>query len=199
MACLGSIAKYFAVLLYFGREIYHQAPPIPEFVQTPAGDVLYTRADIERGQNIWQSTGGMQQGSVWGHGAYLAPDWSADWLHREAEALLALITKGDAKVADISSEQLMELRKVILRTEMRENTYNSSTGIVTISLERAQAVRTVADHYKGLFQASNESFLQLRRDYAFPLHSALDAQDAHALSAFFFLDRVECGNQSYRR
>jgi nitric oxide reductase large subunit len=31
------------------------------------------------------------QGSIWGHGGYLAPDWSADWLHREALSLLNII------------------------------------------------------------------------------------------------------------
>jgi nitric oxide reductase subunit B len=46
--------------------------------------VIYSKQDIEDGQNIWQTIGGMQQGSIWGHGSYLAPDWSADWLHREA-------------------------------------------------------------------------------------------------------------------
>ncbi len=48
------------------------------------GTVLMTRADILDGQEVWQSTGGQQMGSIWGHGAYQAPDWSADWLHREA-------------------------------------------------------------------------------------------------------------------
>ena len=53
---------------------------------------MYSRADVQRGQTVWQSTGGMQQGSVWGHGGYLAPDWTADWLQREAQGLLARIT-----------------------------------------------------------------------------------------------------------
>ena len=62
-------------------------PPIPGAVRTASGQILYTSADIQRGQNVWQSMGGMQQGSIWGHGSYVAPDWSADWLHREAVAL----------------------------------------------------------------------------------------------------------------
>src|SRR3546814_2736698 len=49
-----------------------------------------TRDDIMAGQAAWQSTGGMQLGSIWGHGAYQAPDWSADWLHRELVAWLGL-------------------------------------------------------------------------------------------------------------
>jgi nitric oxide reductase subunit B len=82
------IVASFAVLGYFGREIYRQAPPIPERVVTPDGAVLFTDQDIKDGQNVWQSLGGQEVGSIWGHGAYVAPDWSADWLHREATWLL---------------------------------------------------------------------------------------------------------------
>ena len=78
----------FAVLVYFGREIYRQAPPVPQRVVTTAGAVLFTGDDILNGQNVWQSLGGQEVGSIWGHGAYVAPDWSADWLHREATWLL---------------------------------------------------------------------------------------------------------------
>src|SRR3982750_3247398 len=78
----------FGALLFFGFQIYQSKPPIPAAVRTASGQVLYTSSDIQRGQNVWQSLGGMQQGSIWGHGSYVAPDWSADWLHREALALL---------------------------------------------------------------------------------------------------------------
>jgi nitric oxide reductase subunit B len=57
-------------------------------VVTEGGALLMTRDDILRGQQVWQSMGGQQVGSIWGHGAYQAPDWSADWLHREAVTLL---------------------------------------------------------------------------------------------------------------
>src|SRR3954454_15721471 len=87
----------FGALLFFGAQIYHSKPPIPGLVRTASGQVLYTRADIERGQNVWQSMGGMQQGSIWGHGSYVAPDWSADWLHREAATLRDSIAGTDPK------------------------------------------------------------------------------------------------------
>jgi nitric oxide reductase subunit B len=73
----------FAVLGYYGGEIYQAKPPIPRRVVTTAGDVLFTEKDILEGQNVWQSMGGQEIGTVWGHGAYTAPDWTADWLHRE--------------------------------------------------------------------------------------------------------------------
>ncbi len=170
----------------FSGQIYLKAPPIPESIATAAGVIVYTRDDIERGQNIWQSLGGMQQGSIWGHGGYLAPDWSADWLHREAIALLALIQKDAITSASISDKQRLEMYKVTLREEIRENTYDPDTGVVTISPNRAQAIKLVAKHYINMFTASDKSSLKLRKDYAFPLNSVLNGQDAQKLTAFFF-------------
>src|SRR4249920_3755156 len=82
------IGLSFLVLGYYGSEIYRKAPPIPKRVVTAEGQVLFTAQEIKDGQNVWQSIGGQQVGSIWGHGAYVAPDWSAVWLHREAVWLL---------------------------------------------------------------------------------------------------------------
>jgi nitric oxide reductase subunit B len=98
------MAVMFSTLLTLGWEIYQKAPPIPEKVSSQSGQVIYTRENIMTGQQVWQSTGGMQQGSIWGHGGYLAPDWSADWLHREATALLAIIGS-DGRFANEPAEQ----------------------------------------------------------------------------------------------
>ncbi len=76
----------FGLLLWMGREIYHQAPPVPLQVVTTEGQVVYTADDFTSGRQVWQSIGGMQLGSIWGHGALVAPDWSADWMHREGES-----------------------------------------------------------------------------------------------------------------
>jgi nitric oxide reductase subunit B len=76
----------FGALGYLGWQIYRPRR------RSQAGrhdrrEVLYTGAQIRLGQQAWMSAGGQQLGTVWGHGAYVAPDWSADWLHREAETL----------------------------------------------------------------------------------------------------------------
>jgi nitric oxide reductase subunit B len=78
----------FSGLIYLGSEIYHVAPPIPERVVTEGGRVVTTGQEIKDGMNVWQSLGGQQLGTIWGHGSYVAPDWSADWLHREAVYIL---------------------------------------------------------------------------------------------------------------
>ena len=176
-----------ATLLYYGREIYQMAPPIPEAVQTESGATLFTRSDIERGQNVWQSLGGMQQGSIWGHGSYLAPDWSADWLHREATALLEEMARRQYG-ADYAS--LNDLSKAFARAElsieMRRNTYDPASGLIFVSTPRAKAIAVVDAHYRDLFQARNAEGLRLREQYAFPVQAWLTDENAKALNAFFF-------------
>ena len=73
----------FAVLGGVGRQMISQAPPLAD-VYTTDGQLLFTGSSITDGQGVWQSIGGQEIGTVWGHGAYVAPDWSADWLHRES-------------------------------------------------------------------------------------------------------------------
>jgi nitric oxide reductase subunit B len=76
----------FAVLGGFGYKAIQNAPPIPQQVVTKSGRVIIDRDQIQNGQGVGQSLGGQQIGSIWGHGAYVAPDWSADYLHRESIA-----------------------------------------------------------------------------------------------------------------
>ena len=78
----------FIVLGWIGTRIYQEMPPLPDRVVTTTGDVVIDTGEIQAGQNVWQSLGGMEVGSIWGHGSYVAPDWTADWLHREATFIL---------------------------------------------------------------------------------------------------------------
>src|SRR5215472_3230186 len=82
----------FAVLGWLGREIYLAAPPIPRLVRSIDGSTLFTGDQVRLGQQAWLKAGGQQLGTVWGHGSYVAPDWSADWLHREAVALRDILS-----------------------------------------------------------------------------------------------------------
>ena len=83
-----STTVMFSVLLFFGGRIYLEAPPRPAAVVSESGATLFTGDDIQSGMDTWRRLGGMQLGSIWGHGSYLAPDWTADQLHREALAML---------------------------------------------------------------------------------------------------------------
>src|SRR3546814_13115174 len=75
----------FGIMLWIGKDIYQTAPPMPEQVVTRSGQAVYTRDDIAVGRSVWQSIGGQQNGSIWGHGALIAPAWSAEWPHSTEE------------------------------------------------------------------------------------------------------------------
>lgn len=175
----------FGALGYLGYQIYLTAPPIPKTVATTDGQVLFTGEQIQRGQQVWLAAGGQQQGSVWGHGAYVAPDWSADWLHREAVILKNLRTKA---IADDPKAMTASERGAVeggLKAEMRRNTYDAATGAVTVSPMRAQAIREVADHYSALF-GDDQSLAGLREQYAMTDGTVPSKADREALTAFFF-------------
>ncbi|MGV8137900.1 MAG: nitric-oxide reductase large subunit [Mangrovibacterium sp.] len=176
----------FGILGYFGREIYRKAPPIPEKVITSDGSVLMTGSDIRDGQNVWQSIGGQEVGSIWGHGAYLAPDWSADWLHREAVFILDEWAQKDysMKYDDLDKEKQAMLQQR-LKQEMRTNTYDQATNMITVSSVRAKAFQEISKHYAGLFM-DDASRADLREAYSIPENSIKDAGRMAQMNAFFF-------------
>ena len=180
------IGGSFAVLGHYGREIYREAPPTPARVVTTDGKVLFTGQDIRDGQNVWQSIGGQEVGTVWGHGAYVAPDWSADWLHRELTWILDHWANAEAgtRYAQLSAEQQAML-KARLKKEIRTNTYNPATGDLAVSPLRAEAMATVAAHYTALF-GSDPSLDKLRNAYAIPANSIKAPERQRLMNAFFF-------------
>jgi nitric oxide reductase subunit B len=182
----------FSVLGFFGHEIYRQKPPIPEKVISESGIVLFTSQEIKDGQNVWQSIGGQEVGTVWGHGAYVAPDWSADWAHKEA---LFLLEKWSRKDFNQSFEKLNEeqqaMLKVRLRKSLRPNTYNEKTGILTVSDDIGEAIISNSNQYKGLFM--NDPLLDKERTaYAIPENSVESPERMHLLNAFFFWAAWAC-------
>jgi nitric oxide reductase subunit B len=176
----------FSVLLWVGKEVHQQAPPLPDAVVTSSGATLYTRADIDQGREVWQSIGGQQLGSIWGHGALVAPDWSADWLHREADAMLELLARdeGAPSFASLDVERQAAL-KARVQAEERRNTYDASTGTITVSPLRAQAMEVVARHYDSLF-SNDPATHALRVTYAMRENTIAEMEHRRAVTAFFW-------------
>ena len=183
----------FAVLGHYGREIYRQAPPTPVRVLTTEGKVLFTGQDIKDGQNVWQSMGGQEVGTVWGHGAYVAPDWSADWLHRELTWMLG--QWAGQPFAQLDVEQQAQL-KARLKKEIRTNTYNPVTGDLVVSPLRAAAIAAVGQHYAALF-GDDPSLAKLRNAYAIPALSIKTAERQRLLNAFFFWTAWACATERF--
>ncbi|MGE5589501.1 MAG: nitric-oxide reductase large subunit [Bacillota bacterium] len=182
----------FGVLIYYGREIYSQAPPVPRRVVTTEGKVLFTGDDIRNGQNVWQSMGGQEVGTVWGHGAYVAPDWSADWLHRELTYILDRWAQDEkGKPYDALSEEDKAALHARLRVEIRTNTYNPDTGDLVVSPIRAEAMAAVGQHYTGLF-GYDPALSGLRNAYAIPAGTIKDPERQRLMNSFFFWAAWAC-------
>jgi nitric oxide reductase subunit B len=174
------IGLSFAVLLWVGSRIYQQAPPVPKKVVTTTGQVVISEGDIETGQNVWQSIGGMEVGSVWGHGSYVAPDWTADWLHREAMFTLDELAQSSyQKKYDAATDEEKAVLEKRLQQMMRPNTYDASTETITVSAERANAIENGIQYYSQLF-------LNGKDEYALPKNALVDSVKRRQLGAFFF-------------
>jgi nitric oxide reductase subunit B len=183
----------FTLLGYFGVDMYRKAPPVPNRVVTTEGTVLMTGQQIKDGQNVWQSIGGQEVGSIWGHGAYVAPDWSADWLHREAVWLLDhWAMQSDGKPYDQLPPDRQAALKAKLKAEIRTNTYDGATGDLIVSPDRAAAIAAVGAHYASLF-GNDPELLKLREQYAIPTNSIKTPERQEMLNAFFFWAAWACG------
>ena len=180
------LALTFSLLGYYGTEVYRQAPPIPGQVVADDGEVLFTRDDILDGQTAWQSVGGMQLGSIWGHGAYQAPDWTADWLHRELNAWLDLAARqGYGKpYAALDAAAQAGLREE-LKLEYRGNRVHPDSDVLSVSARRAQAMKQTAAYYQRLFSDAPE-LQKSREHYAMKENTLPSAERRVQLTQFFF-------------
>src|SRR5215510_8251445 len=170
----------FAILGWVGSEIFRQMPPIPREVVTTDGRVLIADGEVSHGQNVWQAMGGMQVGSIWGHGSYVAPDWTADYLHREAVFILDSWAKAEFNQGydALNSEQQAVLRQR-LQDRLRKNTYDEPTGRITIEPIRARAFEENLKHYADVFTNGNDR-------YAIQRGAQSEPAKLRQLNSFFF-------------
>jgi nitric oxide reductase subunit B len=170
----------FTILGWIGTRIYQDMPPIPAQVVTTTGNVVIEPGQIEAGQNVWQSLGGMELGSVWGHGSYVAPDWTADWLHREAVFILDQWSHADfgTEYSSLDEEKQGQLRGRLTKL-LRTNTYDVAVNAITVDPIRAAAFQSNLDHYADIFSNG-------KTEYSIPKGALSDPERLRNLAAFFF-------------
>ena len=179
------LAISFGVLGFVGTRIYQQAPPVPDRVVSSSGRVVFETGDVSAGQDVWRSFGGMELGSIWGHGAYVAPDWTADWLHRELVEVLD--GWSGSTYGSLASDRQASLRDR-LKVEYRHNTYDDATRTIVVSEDRARAIERIISYYTDLFANG-------RDDYALPRNTVTDPTRARHLSAYFFWSAWAAGTE----
>ena len=130
----------FFVLGLLAYRTYMAHPPVPAQVVDRNGHVLFTGKDISSGQQVFLHNGLMEYGSVFGHGAYLGPDYTADYLRRSANLVRDAY---GGRSSDAAAQKTIE--------DMRTNRYDSKTNTLTFSKPEASAFRQLVPYYSRFF------------------------------------------------
>jgi nitric oxide reductase subunit B len=132
----------FSVLGYLAYAIYGHHPPIPDQVVAEDRSPLFTRDDIMAGQHLFQKYGLMQFGTIFGHGAYLGPDFTAQYLHEAALSMLRFYGQEGPASPEV---------KARVEEELKQNTYDPHTGILVYSPGQTYAFDRLQDFYRSWF------------------------------------------------
>jgi nitric oxide reductase subunit B len=157
----------FFVLGLLAYRTYDAKPPIPQRVVDPAGALLYTEEDVQAGQQVFLHNGLMEYGSVFGHGAYLGPDYTADYLRRASELVRASYGGGGS---DRAARRTIE--------DFRTNRYDERSGTLTLTEAQAAAHRRLVAHYSRFFSEPTTRH-GLRKE------AITDRRELAQLTAFF--------------
>ncbi|MET0761042.1 MAG: cbb3-type cytochrome c oxidase subunit I [Thermoleophilaceae bacterium] len=157
----------FFVLGLLAYRTYSADPPIPDRVVDPAGQTVFTGDDISDGQRVFLNNGLMEYGSIFGHGAYLGPDYTADYLHRAA---LSVESQYGGAGSDRAREQTI--------ADFQANRYDSRADTLAYTGPQARAFAELEAHYRDYF--SDPTTDQGLRPDAID-----DPQQVHELTAFF--------------
>jgi len=164
----GSVLTFivgFSILTFSAIRIYQDYAPIPERIVDESGKVLFTRQQILDGQEHFLTYGLMQFGTVYGHGAYLGPDFTADYLHRMALHMIARYGGDDAA-------------RERTRRELQENRYDPKTGTLTWTAGQASAFEEIQKHFTELVYGRRVSGLGIKPGLI------TDPEETRAITAF---------------
>ena len=157
----------FFVLGFLAYRTYTDQPPIPSRVQDPDGQVLFSHDDILSGQGTFLRNGLMEYGSIFGHGAYLGPDYTADYLHRAA---LLVRQHYASQGSDRSAAQAV--------ADFKTNRYDPISGVLTFTDAQAAAFNELTNYYRRIFSEPSSK-------YGLRPQAIADPNDGRQLTAFF--------------
>jgi nitric oxide reductase subunit B len=157
----------FFVLGFLAYRTYTGEPPIPGRATDASRRVLFTRADILDGQQVFLRNGLMEFGSIFGHGAYLGPDFTADYLHRAA-----LFVRDFYRQAGSDRAQTQTI------ADFKANRYDPVSDTLSLTQAQVGAFNQLQGHYQTYFGHESSRY-GLRPDAITDPH-----QIAH-LTAFF--------------
>ena len=124
----------FTILIWLAVRSYQDSPPIPVNVVGPDGEIIFTRNDILSGQQVFLKYGLMENGTVWGHGAYLGPDFSAEYLHELSVDIGSMLAQQRFKrnLRDLSTTE-HDLINTETAQWLKQNRYDPQTETLPIT------------------------------------------------------------------
>jgi nitric oxide reductase subunit B len=148
----------FAGLLTITMLSYRNAPPIPDRVVDATGQTLFSGDQIRSGQAIFLRYGLMDNGTVWGHGAYLGPDFSAETLHQMGESTAATLAKEQfgKPLANLGVIETGSIRGQVAAT-LKINRFDPASGTLTLTAPEAVAYRAQIARWTGYFSDSSRN------------------------------------------
>jgi nitric oxide reductase subunit B len=145
----------FTILSIVTANTYGNAPPIPGRVADEGGRTLFTRDDILRGQDVFFKYGLMEHGTLWGHGAYLGPDYSAEYLHRLAEVSRDTIAQREFGTSFDSLQTGASLQVAEeVRQTLKTNRYDPRTDVLEFSPGEAAGFATQKEEWSKYFSGA---------------------------------------------
>lgn len=154
-ATLAVLILGFSVLILLTVKVHHDAPPIPAQVVDSAGVFLFGKEDIQRGQQVFLKYGLMDNGSIWGHGGYLGPDFSAQYLHNLA--LDVADTLSNQRYGTPFSRLVEEDRAIVaalVKSVLKQNRFNPESGALTFTAGEAASFGRQPQWWKQYFSTA---------------------------------------------
>lgn len=168
----------FSILGLITSIAYDNTPPIPKQVVNLEGKVIFTREQVMQGQGVFLKNNLMEHGTLWGHGAYLGPDYSASHLHEQTLTMQKLLAQ---KIYDKPFDKLNAFEQGAVSQEipkiLKHNRYDSHTDTLVFTDEEAKAYEHSLEVWKNYFTTGEAPGL--------PKNYISNPEDLNALTSFF--------------
>src|SRR5215813_13088887 len=152
VAALGTMAAGFAVLILLTVKAYQNAPPIPGKFVDPDRAVVFTADDVIAGQQVFLKHGLMDNGTIWGHGGYLGPDFSAQSLHILALDLADRIAheRLSRGYPDLKPEEKAAIGGAVA-LDLKSNRYDPASGTLALPAGAAESFNGLVEYWTKYF------------------------------------------------
>lgn len=142
----------FSILGFVTSLAYENAPPIPDKVLDQSGQVLFTKENIQEGQSAFLKYNLMEHGTLWGHGAYLGPDYTAEYLHQEGLSIADFLSQKNfgKSFTELAQEQQFGIKEKIF-TILKQNRFDSNKNVLVYTPEEIEAFNKALVYWKQYF------------------------------------------------